>query len=160
MANTLDPMDLKQIITLHKDGLSNRKIGVQLGISRNTINTYLKHIKSCDYSLRDLLEMETPKLRELFSSHTTINNIRFNELAIYFENINHSRNHPGFTFQFHYNEYAQEVSNPYSYTQFLEYYKRKYAKIKGSMKLEHDPGKEVYIDYVGKKLQIVTDFHG
>jgi hypothetical protein len=25
MANTLDPMDLKQIITLHIDGLSNRK---------------------------------------------------------------------------------------------------------------------------------------
>jgi hypothetical protein len=33
MANTLDPMDLKQIITLHIDGLSNRKIGVLLGIT-------------------------------------------------------------------------------------------------------------------------------
>jgi len=28
MANTLDPMDLKQIITLHLDGVSNRKIGI------------------------------------------------------------------------------------------------------------------------------------
>ena len=27
MANTLAPMDLKQIISLHLDGLSNRKIG-------------------------------------------------------------------------------------------------------------------------------------
>ena len=31
MANTLDPMDIKQIITLHLDGLSNRKIGDTLG---------------------------------------------------------------------------------------------------------------------------------
>ena len=39
MANTLDLMDVKQIITLKTDGLSNRKIGSLLGISRNTINT-------------------------------------------------------------------------------------------------------------------------
>ncbi|WP_342663075.1 helix-turn-helix domain-containing protein, partial [Flexithrix dorotheae] len=41
MANKLDPMDLKQIITLHLDGLSNRKIGKTLGISRNTVNQYM-----------------------------------------------------------------------------------------------------------------------
>lgn len=35
MANILDPMDLKQIITLHLDGASNRRIGSVLGISRN-----------------------------------------------------------------------------------------------------------------------------
>ena len=42
MANKLDPMDLKQIITLHIDGVSNRKIGDLLGISRNTINSYIQ----------------------------------------------------------------------------------------------------------------------
>ena len=42
MANTLDPMDLKQIITLHKEGFSNRAIGDTLSISRNTVNNYMK----------------------------------------------------------------------------------------------------------------------
>lgn len=42
MANTLDPMDLKQIITLHLDGISNRRIASILGISRNTVNTYMQ----------------------------------------------------------------------------------------------------------------------
>ncbi len=28
MANTLDPMDLKQILSLHLNGFSNRKIGI------------------------------------------------------------------------------------------------------------------------------------
>ena len=37
MANTLDPMDLRQIISLHLDGFSDRKIGATLGISRNTV---------------------------------------------------------------------------------------------------------------------------
>ncbi|WP_430613191.1 terminase gpP N-terminus-related DNA-binding protein [Flavobacterium sp. JP2137] len=40
MANKLDPMDLKQIITLHLDSYSNRKIAHTLGISHNTVNNY------------------------------------------------------------------------------------------------------------------------
>ncbi|WP_394803182.1 sigma factor-like helix-turn-helix DNA-binding protein [Membranihabitans marinus] len=35
-------LDLKQIITLHLGGHSNRKISDILGISRNTVNTYMK----------------------------------------------------------------------------------------------------------------------
>lgn len=155
MANKLDPMDLKQIITLHKDGFSNRKIGGQLGISRNTINNYLKLFKACEQGFDELLTMENGKLQELFTAHTTIKNERYNELMVYFDKVNQGRNHPGFTFQFHYNEYKQQSLKPYSYTQFLEHYKRKYSKIKGSMKLEHEAGKEVYIDYAGKKLQII-----
>lgn len=155
MANKLDPMDLKQIITLHKDGFSNRKIGTQLGISRNTVNNYLQLFKACEHSLEELLAMEAGKLKELFTAHTTIKNERYNELMVYFDRVNQSRNHPGFTFWFHYNEYKLQAKNPYSYTQFMEHYKRKYAKIKGAMKLEHEAGKEVYIDYAGKKLEIV-----
>ncbi|WP_261775324.1 hypothetical protein [Sphingobacterium faecium] len=41
MANELDPMDLKPILTLHIDCYSNRKIGCAFGISRNTVNTYM-----------------------------------------------------------------------------------------------------------------------
>ena len=152
MANILDPMDLKQIITLHVDGLSNRKIGELLDILRNTVNDYMKLFSASDYNFDELLQLDNPKLKELFTSHTTIDNHRFELLMVYFDQVNQARNHPGFTFQYHYNEYQQEVKNPYSYTQFMEHYRRKYAKIKGSMKLEHDAGNEVYIDYTGKKL--------
>ena len=67
MANKLDPMDLKQIITLHLDGVSNRQIGKTLGISRNTVNTYIKQFKASDYSLKELLQMNTSRLKELFT---------------------------------------------------------------------------------------------
>ncbi len=155
MANKLDPMDLKQIITLHIDGVSNRQIGKTLGISRNTVNTYIKQFKASDYSLKELLQMNTSRLKEIFTAYTTIDNQRYNHLMIYFDKVNHSRNYPGFTFQFHYHEYQKQVPDPYSYTQFMEHYKRKYAHIKGSMKLEHKAGNEMFIDYAGKKLHIV-----
>ena len=121
MAKKLDPMDLKQIIQLHLDGLSNREISRTLGISRNTINSYLYLFKACDKGLEDLLLLKEPELRELFSIRTTINNERYNELMNYFEKVDLAKNHPGFTFQHHYTEYRIIADNPYSYTQFLEH---------------------------------------
>jgi transposase len=156
MANTLDSMDLKQIISLHLDGSSNRKIGTTLGISRNTVNTYMKLFKANEHSFEDLLSFDNSRLEVLFPSRTTIDNKRYDELMRYFEDVNKAINHPGFTLLFHYNEYAEKASNAYSYTQFMEHYRRKYPKLKGSMKLNHDPGKEMYIDYAGKKLKIVN----
>jgi transposase len=158
MANKLDPMDLKQIITLHLDGLSNRKISYLLGISRNTINTYMQLFEASEWSLEELHQLDNITLQARFPSRTTIDNSRFDTLMQFFEKVNLARNHPGFTFQYHYQQYVQESSNPYSYTQFMEHYNRKHAKTRGSMKLEHDPGHEVFIDFAGKKLHI-TDKH-
>ncbi len=44
MAKQLNPMDLKQIITLHQDGFSNRKIGKMLGINWNKYMARLKPV--------------------------------------------------------------------------------------------------------------------
>ncbi|SRR5690606_8044893 len=110
MANILDPMDLKQIITLHLDGASNRRIGSVLGISRNTVNTYMQLFAASDYSLEELLRFDTAALSELFSSHTTLDTERHNELMLYFEGVNKARNHPGFTFLHHLS--ITEVTGP------------------------------------------------
>lgn len=154
MANKLDLMDLKQILTLHLSGCSNRKIAKTLDISRNTVNSYMHLFTACDYTFEELIQMETSALKELFPSHTTIVNSRYNELMLCFKKVNDGRNYPGFTFLYHYTEYQQQAENPYSYTQFMEHYKKKYAQLKGSMKLEHEAGYELFIDFAGKKLHI------
>nr|WP_228443812.1 helix-turn-helix domain-containing protein [Microscilla sp. PRE1] len=53
MSKNLDPMDLKQIIALHLDGLSNRKIGETLSISRNTVNRYLQLFEASEYTIEN-----------------------------------------------------------------------------------------------------------
>lgn len=156
MANKLDPMDLKQILTLHLEGYSNRKIGSVLGISRNTVNTYMQLFAGSGYSCQELLGFDMTALSELFSSHTTLDPLRHNELMLYFEGVNKARNHPGFTFLYHYQQYVELATEPYSYTQFLEHFRRKYPKEKGSMKLQHLAGEEMFIDFAGKKLQIIN----
>ena len=42
----------------------------------------------------------------------------------------------------------------------MEHYNRKYTKLKGSMKLDHQPADEVMVDFAGKKLQIVDKESG
>ena len=155
MAYKLDPMDLKQIITLHLDGLSNRKIAATLSIGRNTINSYMQLFEASEWSMKELQIFENSSLQEQFPIRTSIDNERYDELMKHFEKVNQARNHPGFTFQYHYFEYKEQSERPYSYTQFMEHYNRKYAKVRGSMKLEHQPGNEVFIDFTGKKLHIV-----
>jgi IS30 family transposase len=105
MANKLDPMDLKQILSLHNDGVSNRQIGGLLSSSRNTVNTYIKLEKASDYSINELLAMAPHQLDELFTAHTTLITSRYDELMAWFDKVNQQRNHPGSTFMFHYQEY-------------------------------------------------------
>lgn len=111
MAKKLDPMDLKQIIRLHLDGMSNRQIGALLSISRNTINTYIQLFTASDWSMEELLGFNQAKLKEHFTSRTTIDNERYNELMGYFETMNQARHHPGFTFQYHYQGYRQQSNH-------------------------------------------------
>ena len=100
--------------------------------------------------------MEDGLVRELFPSRTTIKNKRYDALMCHFEQIRKAQKYPGFTFLHHYTAYSEAVDDPYSYTQFMEHFNRKYKKEKGSMKLDHIPGNEVYIDFAGKKLSIVN----
>lgn len=102
MANTLDSIGLNQIISLHLDCYSNRKISLILGIAPNTVNTYMQLFAASEYSLKQLLSFTTLQLSELFSSFTTVDTHRHNEPMLYFETVNKSSNHHGFTFLYHY----------------------------------------------------------
>lgn len=156
MARKLDHMDLKQIISLHLDELSNRQIAKTLGLSRNTVNEYMTLFKSSEVPLKELMSLDEASIVELFPAKTTINNERFNRLMKYFDKVNLARNFPGFTFLYHYREYERSDPKPYSYTQFMEHYNRKNSKVRGSMKLEHLAGHEMMIDFAGKHLHILN----
>ena len=80
MANKLDPMDIRQILSLLNDGFSNRKIGSSLGVSRNTVNSYVNRLKASGYSAQEALCFDESRLMELFPDKSTIDSVRHNEL--------------------------------------------------------------------------------
>jgi transposase len=111
-------------------------------------------VKSLDIPADKLLEMDIGALEKLFPIKTTINNRRYDELMQYLDSLKTEVNKPGFTLLYHYNEYSQQLDNPYSYTQFVEHYNRRYRKVKSSMKLTHQPGETMMIDFAGKHLYL------
>lgn len=54
---------IKQILLLHKDGMSNRKIGERLGLYKETVNKYVNAAKSDSKSIEELIKMEEPELQ-------------------------------------------------------------------------------------------------
>jgi predicted transcriptional regulator len=88
-------MDLKQLIRLHLERLSNRQISKTLGIGRNAVNTYIQLFRSSNMTFEAVLELNDPDFKELFPGKTTIDNDRYNQLMQYFEKMNHDKSHPG-----------------------------------------------------------------
>ena len=71
---------VKQILRLHADGVSNRKIAQSLGIYKGTVNSYIQKIKNHEYSLDKLLSLEDPELeRILFAGNPAYKQARFDE---------------------------------------------------------------------------------
>ena len=50
----IDIMDLRQLIQLKRKGLSNRKVAEALGVSRNTVNTYVQAFEKHELSYDQL----------------------------------------------------------------------------------------------------------
>jgi hypothetical protein len=155
MANKLDPMDIKQIIRLHLDRYSNREIAETLGIGRNTVNRKIREIVDYGVDMVTLLTYDDKALTELFPSVRRISSDRLERLASFFLTMRKSIDATGFTFQFHYFQYTEQDEDPYSYTQFMEHYHRIYTVKEGSMKLNHEAGKELFMDYTGRRLPMM-----
>lgn len=156
----IDTMDLRQVILLKKQGISNRKVAQLLQISRNTVNGYTSLFERCGLSYDELLSMEEAALKELSSPASEISAARYEALAKKFEYFLTELKKPGCTLLTLWNEYREKQPNPYGYTQFTHHYNQWACKDEGSGKLNHKAGEKMFIDYTGKKLHWVDRHTG
>lgn len=63
MAGKITSMSkIKQVLIMHRNGMSNRKIASALSIDKCTVNEYVRKAKTCNLSLKALLLLEGPEL--------------------------------------------------------------------------------------------------
>ena len=93
----IDIMDLKQLITLKKQGVSNRKAAQILQLSRNTVNDYTRLLEGLNYSYEGLLALEDRVLKELCAPQSEVSQERYEELASYFDYFLTELKKPGCT---------------------------------------------------------------
>jgi len=153
-------MDLRQLIQLKQQGTSNRDAAHLLKIHRNTVNAYVHLFLSTDKTYSELLGLDNTSLQELFPSPELRDQKRYDQLLSFLKQVDQDRHRRGFTFYRKWTEYRDLYPDGYGYTQFMDHFHRLYSMPAPSMKLEHKAGNNVFIDFAGKKLQIVDRHTG
>lgn len=156
----IDIMDLKQLITLKKQGVSNRKAAQILHLSRNTVNDYMQLLDGLNYSYEGLLALEDTVLKELCAPQTEVSQERYEQLASYFDYFLTELKKPGCTLLTLWHWYQEKQPSGYAYTQFTRHYNLWAHKHRCSAKLDHKAGEKLFVDYTGKKLSIVDKITG
>ena len=77
-------MDQRHLLQLKRQGWSNRKVARQLGLSRNTVNSYVSSFTESGKSFEELAKLSDSQLAELFPNSNEKDNDRYEQLASYF----------------------------------------------------------------------------
>lgn len=156
MANKRKTMSkVKQIISLYQSGTSKRTIACQTGISRNTVKKYLHLIKSRGYTYEEFLKLEDADMDEVLKEDITENDQRLSSLEAFLPYMEKELKRTGVNRWVLWEEYKTKHPTGFSYAHFCRHYQQWNKDTESCMHFEHKAGDKVFVDYAGKKLQIV-----
>lgn len=160
MANKrIEMLVLKQIIQLKNKGVSNRKIANQLGIHRNSINSYVSSFLKMNIPIEELLNYSELELEKLFDNDGTYDK-RYAELNALYPYYERELKKVGCTYQTLWYGYKEQYPQGYGYTRFKHYLQQWGLKQQVSMPMSHKMGDKLFIDFTGKKLHYIDKSTG
>lgn len=142
------------------NGLSNSQISKSLGKSRTTILKYLGMIEASGICTKELLELNTEDLSELFEVYNDLNSSNSREqihkdLYSFFPYVEKELRRVGVTRHILWCEYKTKHPEGVMSSQFCDHYNKWSHKSEGYMPTIHKAGEKLFIDYAGKKLHII-----
>ena len=151
---------IKQILLLHKDGMSNRKIGERLGLYKETVNKYVNAAKSDSKSIEELVKMDEPELQRRFSAgNAAYSDKRFDALQEDLEYYVRELERRHVTMYLLWEEYRQKHPDGYGYTQFCYHLNQHKASADPEVSLPmsnfREGGNELFIDFAGDTMSYV-----
>ena len=150
---------LRQIIHLKSQGYTNRKIYLDTGISRRTINKYVKLIDYCGLSYVELMKLEEAELNDLMdppSKYTQKDPAKYEKLSVFFPHMEKDLKRVGVTKWLLWAEYRQQDSSGYEYSTFCKLYSTWLKGNDVSMHMEYKAGDKMAVDYAGAKIPFIN----
>jgi len=162
MAGKGKPMSqIKQLLRLHKQGESIKSIARHLGISKNTVKAYLGKLASGKLPLNELLALEDPVLESTFhSGNPAYKDSRFEHLSNNLDYFSKELKRVGVSKKLLWEEYQAVYPDGYAYSQFCFHLRQQLLARKPGMKLEHQPGDKLFVDFAGKPLHYIDQATG
>jgi transposase len=142
---------IKQLILLQQQGHSIKSIARELGMSKNTVKTYLKKVTVLGTRAQDLLQLDDPVLEAKFHAGTpSYKQDRYEKIKCDLDHYLKELKKTGVTRHLLWEEYRTEHPDGYGYTQFCHHLNQYLRAKNPSMVLAHLPGDKLFIDFAGK----------
>lgn len=152
---------IREIIRFAEEmGLSNRKIGQALRISHPVVGQYISDIRACGLTYQDIKEMSDTELLDLLEKRKSERQGRYGPISEKFEHYVQELKRPGVNRLVLWEEYRKECPDGYSYSQFCYHLQVWLNGGDATMHLEHKAGDKAFVDFAGKKLNIVNPWTG
>jgi len=155
----LESMLITEILRLKEMNFTLRDIGEAVDVSKTTAGDILKRCKECGLTYDESLKMTPERIHELIYPDSFGRKQVKDEPD--WETI-HKRlcNNKRLNLQYIWEEYRLEKTDGYSYSRFCAKYNewKDHAGKNVILPQEREPGKELFIDWIGDKLPCVMDY--
>jgi len=158
MANkAINMSKVRQIIKLYGQNMGKKKIGLRLGMSKNTVKLYIEQfraLKTTQEEVRGLTDYELNKLFHPPQEHI-LSNDRLKQLYEFFPEVEKQLRRRGMTILKQVKAYLTLYPDGYKETSFYHHYNQWSKKVNPTMHIEHKVGDKMYVDYAGGTLPYV-----
>lgn len=158
MAGKPKPMSkIKQLIQLHNQGKGIKFIARTLGISKNTVKSYLEKVASSKIDAQALMDLEDPILEGEFHAGNPAykRDERYEHFISKLDYFEKELGRRGVTRMLLWEEYRREYPGGYGHSQFFFHLSQQLVARRPSMVLEHCAGEKLYVDFAGKPLSYI-----
>jgi transposase len=151
---------IRQLLRLHHDGVSARKIGRELGVARSTIRDNLKRAAEAGLSWPVSADLADDALEQrLFSRAGTRRGIR-HKTEPDWPLLARELKRPGVSLMVLWEEYRAGHPDGYGYSRFCDLFRSFERQLTPVMRQHHEAGDKLFVDYSGKKVPIVDPHSG
>lgn len=158
MANkTIIMSKVRQIIKLYSQNMGKKKIGLRLGMSKNTVKLYIEQFRALKTTQQELCQLTDYELNKLFHppQQEILLNARLKQLYDFFPDMEKQMRRRGMTILKQIEAYKLLHPQGYKDTAFYHHYNQWSKKVNPTMHIEHKVGDKMYVDYAGATLPFV-----
>jgi transposase len=162
MAKRIAMSKIREIIRIYSNNknFSERQISRALNISRPVVHQWIIDFKRSGLSCDDIKQLNDDDLIDTLRNENKKKNTRYEILYSRFEYMSKELKKVGVTLLKLWEEYLEEYSDGYSYSQFLYHFQVWRNQSDISMHMEYKGGDIMFVDFTGKKLRITDRVTG
>ena len=146
---------IRQMLRLHRDGVSAREIGRTLGVARSTVQDNLKRAAAAGLAWPLTADLTDDVLEQRLFARAGVRSGFRRRSEPDWAALARELKRPGVNLMVLWEEYREAQPDAYGYSRFCDLFREFERRLSPVMRQHHAAGDKVFVDYSGKKIGIV-----